>query len=1000
MKELNPISEPEQQSLPFLEYLDRINLLIQRADNLEQMMQSLLQEMLSMFDCDRAWLVYPCDPAAETWQIPMACTQRDYPGALAAGMEHPMEPYIAEMMQHCLDNTEPFTLRAAIETADPVTATTLYQAESLVCQAIFPKTGKPWLFGLHQCSHPRVWSNAEKQLFSEIGCRVSEGLNSLLITRDLRDSEERFRHAFEFAGIGMGLLSIEGRWLRANQVICNMLGYEESQLQQLTFQELTHPDDLLKGRDDLQRLLQGEIAFMQIEKRYRQRNGQYLWTKLTTSIVCDDKQQPSYFVSQIENIDQRKRAEDDVALLSFALNRVGESVYLMSEDARFRYINDEVCRQLGYTREELLNRMQVPDIDPSCPMSRWQTHWQQLKQKQTITLESTHISKNGKLIPVEINANYFEYNNQGYNLALVRDVSERKRAEQAQQAVESALREQEERFRQVAENIEEVFWLTDISKQQVLYVSPAYETIWGLSRDSLYQSPQQWLESIHPDDRNRVQWAAHHLQASGNYDLEYRIHRPDGAVRHIHDRAFPIHDEGGHPYRIAGIAQDISDRKEQAAHIQYLAYHDALTALPNRALVMDRLDHASAQADRHQEILAVLFLDLDRFKTINDTLGHPAGDSLLQQTAKRLKQTLRDEDTVGRVGGDEFLILLPELTMLEDVGHVAEKILDALSVPFQIADYELHVSASIGISLYPRDADNAESLIKYADTALYLAKEQGRNTFRFFSPELDSSVRARLLLENDLRSAIDKNQLFLEYQPLMDLDSGRCSGAEALLRWQHPEHGLIPPDEFIPIAEETGLILAIGEWVLSQACLQARMWQQAGMHDFRVSVNLSRRQLEQPGLAARLRQILHETGCPAHLLELEITESSTMTNPEQAIIRLNALHEMGIGLALDDYGTGYSSLAYLKRFPLDRMKIDRSFVEGIPDDSDDIAIVQTTIVMARQLRLKVLAEGVETSAQQALLRALGCDEIQGYLFAKPMSAEAVTDHCAVVWKKP
>jgi len=990
MKKPTGKTGPEQKYLQFLQSLDRVNLIIQRADNLEQMMQSLLEEMLAMFDCDRAWLLYPCDPESETWQVPMECTKPDYPGAFAAGMNQPMEPHIAETMQQCLSTAEPFTFRPGLDTGGPAEVARRYGVESLICLAITPKTGKPWLFGLHQCTYPRHWHDDEKRLFSEIGSRVAEGLNSLLITRDLRESEERFRHAFDFAGIGMGLLSIEGRWLRANQVICTMLGYDEAQLQQLTFQELTHPDDLIKGREDLQRLIAGEIAFIQFEKRYRHRQGHYLWAKLTTSIVRDENQQPLYFVSQIENIDQLKKTEDEVALLSFAINRVGESVYLMSEDARFRYINDEVCRQLGYQRNQLLNDMHVPDIDPTCPLSRWQEHWQQLKNEQSITLESTHISKNGRLIPVEINANYFEYNHQGYNLALVRDISERKQAEQA-------LHEQEEQFRQMAENIEEVFWLTDVPKEQVLYVSPAYESIWGLSRESLYNAPRQWLQSIHPDDRDKVLWSAFHQQASGDYDIEYRIIRSDGSVRHIHDRAFPIRNEAGKPYRIAGIAQDITHRKEQEAHIQYLAYHDALTGLPNRALVMDRLDHATAQADRHKNILAVLFLDLDRFKTINDTLGHPAGDSLLQLTAKRLAATLRDEDTVGRVGGDEFLILLPELNSLEDVGHVAEKILASLSAPFLVADYELHVSASIGISLYPRDAENAEALIKYADTALYLAKEQGRSTFRFFSPELDTTVRARLHLENDLRSAIDKNQLFLQYQPLMDLNTGNCSGAEALLRWQHPELGLISPDDFIPIAEETGLIIPIGEWVLTTACLQARLWQEAGMTDFRISVNLSRRQLEQAGLPATLRQILHETGCPPQLLELEITESSTMSNPEQAIIRLNALHEMGIGLALDDFGTGYSSLAYLKRFPLDRMKIDRSFVEGIADDSDDMAIVQTTIVLARQLRLKVVAEGVETTAQHAFLKALGCDEIQGYLFAKPMAAEAVKNHCATVW---
>ncbi|MCX4186555.1 PAS domain-containing protein [Methylophaga sp. OBS4] len=809
----------------------------------------------------------------------------------------------------------------------------------------------------------------------------------------LRESEERFRHAFEFAGIGMGILSTDGRWLRANHSICEMLGYSEEALRQMTYQDLTYPDDLLRGREEVRRLIAGEIPYMQIEKRYRHRDGHYLWAKLTTSIVRDDRDEPLYFVSQIENIDQRKQAEHEVALLSFAINRVGEGVYLMNEDGQFKYINDEVCRKLGYSRDELLHKMTVPDIDPDYQIPVWQEHWQQLKQEGSVTLETTHITKTGEIVPVEINANYFEFDGQGYNLALVRDISERKRAEQAQRQAEAALREQEERFRQMTENIEEVVWLTDVSKERMLYVSPAYETIWGRSCKSLYADPKQWIDAIHPDDREKVKYAACHHQARREYDIEYRIIHPDGSLRYIHDRAFPIRDDTGKIYRIAGTAQDITARKEQEAHIQYLAYHDALTGLPNRALVMNRLDHAIVQAHRHQEMLAVLFLDLDRFKTINDTLGHAAGDSLLQQVADCLVETLREEDTIGRGGGDEFLILLPGLTAPEDAAHVADKILGSLSHPFKVANYELHVRASIGISIYPRDADIAETLVKYADTALYLAKEQGRNTFRFFSPELDASVRARLHLENDLRSAINKNQLYLQYQPLMDMDSGQYTGAEALLRWAHPELGLISPEDFIPVAEETGLIIPIGEWVLRCACLQARVWQNAGRENFRVSVNLSRCQLEQTDLAATLKRILHETECPPQLLELEITESSAMSEPEQAIVKLQTLNEMGIGLALDDYGTGYSSLAYLKRFPLDRLKIDRSFVEGIPEDSDDLAIVQTTIVLARQLRLKVVAEGVETQAQRAFLEAFGCDEIQGYLFAKPMAPDEVEKHC-------
>jgi diguanylate cyclase (GGDEF)-like protein len=383
----------------------------------------------------------------------------------------------------------------------------------------------------------------------------------------------------------------------------------------------------------------------------------------------------------------------------------------------------------------------------------------------------------------------------------------------------------------------------------------------------------------------------------------------------------------------------------------------------------------------------VLFVDLDRFKTINDTLGHPAGDMLLQQAGVCLAELLRDEDTVGRVGGDEFLILLPGLDTVQDVAHVTDKIHESLSVPFKVTGHQLHITASIGISLYPRDADKAETLVKYADTALYLAKEQGRDTFRFFSPELDAKVRARLHMENDLRFAIDRDELLLHYQPQMNLSTGQLTGAEALIRWQHPLHGLVSPADFITIAEETGLIIPIGEWVLRTACTQARTWQLAGISGFRISVNLSGRQLEQTEFAATLHRILDETKCDPHLLELEITESTVMNQPEQAIVKLQALHEMGIQLAMDDFGTGYSSLAYLKRFPLDRLKIDKSFVDGIPEDNDDMVIVQTTIVLARQLRLKVTAEGVETEAQQLFLKANRCDEMQGYLLSKPLLAE-------------
>jgi len=801
-----------------------------------------------------------------------------------------------------------------------------------------------------------------------------------------------FLSMLNFSVTGMAMLSIDGRWLRANQSICDLFGYTEEELRQLTYQELTHPEDLIRGKEDARKLIVGDIPCMQIEKRYRHRNGHYIWTKLTTSLVRDHDGKALYFASQIENIEQRKQAEQEISLLSFALNKMSDMTLLIEEAGHFKYVNDQSCSELGYSREELLSGMRVPDIDPDYQMLVWREHWAQLKQFGSLLFETIHKSKAGKIYPVEVSANYVEYDGCGYNFAFVRIITERKRAELARLEAKNALRESEERFRQVTENIEDVIWLSNAAKTKMFYINPAYELVWGLSCESLYTHPGQWMDIIHPDDKYRVERAVNSL-AGGEYDTEYRIIRPDGCIRNIHDRAFPIKDAAGKVFRLAGVARDITRQKQQEAHIQYLAYHDSLTGLPNRTLVLNYLKLAITQAHRQQQMLAVLFLDLDRFKTINDTLGHLAGDELLKQASDCWAKVLGAEDVIGRFGGDEFIILLPNLTEPEQAAHRVAKLLDVLTAPFNIANREIHISSSAGISIYPRDADNAETLVKYADTSLYLAKEQGRNTYRFFSPELDIQVHQRLRLENDLRSARDKKQLYLLYQPLIDVSSGRYIGVEALLRWQHPEHGLISPADFIPVAEETGQIIPIGEWVLRTACSQLCVWLKSGASDFRVSVNLSRRQLEHAQLTETLQRILNETGCPAHCLELEITESATMSNPEAAIVKLNALHGMDIRLALDDYGTGYSSLAYLKRFPLDRLKIDRSFVNGIPADKDDVTIVQTTIVMARQLGLKVVAEGVETASQRDFLHAYGCDEIQGYLYGKPMPAEEIAQHC-------
>ncbi len=439
------------------------------------------------------------------------------------------------------------------------------------------------------------------------------------------------------------------------------------------------------------------------------------------------------------------------------------------------------------------------------------------------------------------------------------------------------------------------------------------------------------------------------------------------------------------------LAEEIERQHEEK--IEHLAYHDALTALPNRTLFLDRLGQVLAQGNRESSQAAILFTDLDRFKTINDTLGHAVGDELLRHVATRLREVLREVDTVARFGGDEFVILLPKVQLARDAAQVAAKAVAILSVPFSVHGHELHLTTSIGISLYPKDGMDAETLLKHADTALYQAKNRGRNQYQFFDSRMNAQAHERLLLENSLRKALERDELLLHYQPQIELHTGRVTGIEALVRWNHPERGMIMPYEFIPIAEETGMISQIAEWCLNKACKQLGDWQRKGLKgsQIRVAVNLSARQLQQAGLPELVKSILKNTGLDPGFLELEITESTLMADPDSAIRILSRLHEMGIHISVDDFGTGYSSLAYLKRLPIDRIKIDQSFVRDVPGDPNDVAIVQAILAIAQKLNLKVLAEGVETPEQKDFLLQHACDEAQGYYFRPPLSVDDCAD---------
>lgn len=690
----------------------------------------------------------------------------------------------------------------------------------------------------------------------------------------------------------------------------------------------------------------------------------------------------------------------------------------------------------------------------------------------------------------------------------LRDLEERR----VRRAAEKALRESELRFRQMAETIGEVFWLRSPDFGSILYVSPAFEHVWGRSCAELYADPKLWLETIHVDDVPKVLRAMDDLAQGRGFDIQFRIAHPDGTLHWINDRGYVLRDETGEVVLASGVASDITERcqaaerlrqaatvftstqegvlitdldgniltvnpafttiteyteaevlgknprllqsgrhdrsffqamwhaivtvgswqgeiwnrrkggeiypqwlnistvrneqgqavnyvgvftditqlKRSETQLEYLAHYDPLTGLPNRLLLLSRLNHALERTRRDKTRGAVLFLDLDRFKNVNESLGHGMGDELLQIASQRMRACLCETDTLARLGGDEFVVVLEDLPDPENAASVAQKLIDRLDAPFVLSgEQEVYIGASLGISIFPDDADDADRLIQYADAALYQAKGSGRGIYHFYTESLTTSANERLALETRLRHALEQDEFVLHYQPLVALTDGRIFGVEALVRWQIPGVGLLSPSRFIPLAEETGLIVPLGEWVLRTACARMKTWLDAGLPLEMLAVNLSPRQFQQGDLHERIRAILAETGLMSRHLELEITETALIEDGPENETKLAVLKDLGVRIAIDDFGTGYSSLAYLKRFPIDKLKIDQSFVRDIPLDSSNMEIVAAIIAMAKTLKLEVLAEGVETDAQLAFLKHQGCDVAQGYLFSRPVAADAM-----------
>ncbi|HEY8623444.1 MAG TPA: EAL domain-containing protein, partial [Casimicrobiaceae bacterium] len=568
------------------------------------------------------------------------------------------------------------------------------------------------------------------------------------------------------------------------------------------------------------------------------------------------------------------------------------------------------------------------------------------------------------------------------NVALALDVAARERSEKL-------LYESEHRFRSLTELSADWYWEQDENLRFTFLSSTVYEKSGYTATSTIGKTRWEIPDTVPLSSA----WAEHRAILAARQpfrDFEYRRVGQDGPVRFISVSGEPVFDANGEFRGYRGIGRDITERKHAEERLAYLAWFDALTGLPNRHRLYDHLTQMLAQTQRTAGWIGCMIVKLDHFKDVNSIYGHRAGDQLLVEVAERLRRSARGSDTVGRLGDDEFALVLSNLTKADDAGLVAQKVIDALAPRFDLGGIETYISANIGIAIYPGDANDPEELLKNADAAMHRAKEQGRNTFRFYLPRMNERVLKRLQLDASLRGALERKEFLLYYQPKVDLATGVISGLEALLRWQHPERGRMAPAEFVPILEETGLIAPVGEWVLQTVCEQIKVWQARGITVRPVAVNLSAPQFHQADFDAQVRALITQSGVDCRLIELEITESMLMHDPVEAAGMLSRLKRIGVKLSIDDFGTGYSSLAYLKRFPLDALKIDRTFVRDVTVDSDDAAIALAIISLAHNLKLKVVAEGVETEAQMNFLRSHGCDEMQGYYFARPLSVEDCT----------
>jgi diguanylate cyclase (GGDEF)-like protein/PAS domain S-box-containing protein len=701
----------------------------------------------------------------------------------------------------------------------------------------------------------------------------------------------------------------------------------------------------------------GPRYFELSSSRLPQRNGEISCLMLSRDITYRIKSQQT-ILNQIQ-------------LHELILRTSMDGFWLIDPQGQICEVNDAYLLSSGFSRAQVIGQS-IARFDLMQSSDQIMQNLARLRAGKAIRFETQHQRANGQMWHVEVSAGFLDHEG-GLFFAFLRDISESKHQEEQ-------LRLWKRIFAQTTEGI----ILTD-TQEQILLVNEAFTATTGYSEDELKGLRPNLLASGR-HNHAFYQQMHHSLRSQDFWEGEIWNRRKNGEIYPEWLIINAIKNDEGQTTHYVGLLRDISLQKANEEQILRLANYDTLTQLPNRNLLRERASQALIQAQRHGHTLALMFLDLDHFKNINDTLGHSVGDELLIHIAQHLKHSLREEDTIARQGGDEFVLLLPDVDESGAI-TVAEKLLENITRPIQIAQHRLVVTPSIGIAIYPRDGQDFGTLSSHADAAMYKAKSEGRHCFRCYTPAMHSFTERRLKLEAALRTALARNELQLVFQPQIQLSDGRPCGAEALLRWHSGEFGVISPDEFIPLAEDSGLIIEIGAWVVEQAARQLKYWQQQGIPSLVMAVNVSALQFRQEQLAQQIEHCLSDIGIDPRHFELELTESVTMDDPSSMIAQMHQFHQLGIKLAIDDFGTGYSSLSYLKSLPIDKLKIDRSFVRDLLTDSDDAAIIQTIISMAKALNYHTIAEGVETQAQREALQALGCAQIQGYLIGKPMDGE-------------